>query len=100
MINHITTFEEHSADCNDEFKNRDRAFSRLTFDQVKTYKINIDVEGVEHDGQNMYRNTYLTNLRNILISLEPYEDVLEELDMMMARIYKRTRNWVEWTTMW
>ena len=45
------------------------------------YKINIDVEGVEDDGQNMYNNTYLTKLRSNLIRLEPYEDAGEELDI-------------------
>ncbi len=62
------------------------------------FKVNIDVEGVEHDGQNMYSNTYLIKLRGTPISLEPYEDTKEELDIMMAQIYKRTKKWVEWTT--
>ncbi len=62
------------------------------------YKVNIDVDGIEDDSQNMYRNTYLTKLRNTSISSEPFEDAMEDLDMMMARIYKRTRKWVKWTT--
>ena len=45
----------------------------------------------------MYSNTYLTKLRNTLISFEPYVDVEENLDVMMARIIKRTGKWVEWT---
>lgn len=61
------------------------------------YKIIFDVEGVEYDGQNMYSNTYLTKPRSIPISLEPYKDVVEDLDMMMARIYKRIGKWFEWT---
>lgn len=62
------------------------------------YKVNIDVEGVEDDGQNMYSNTYFTKLRGTPISLEPYEETVEDLDMMMARIYKRIGKWVEWNT--
>ena len=45
----------------------------------------------------MYSNTYLTKLQNTPISIEPYVDVEEDLDVMMARIIKRTRKWVEWT---
>ncbi len=63
---------------------------------MKLYKVNIDVEGVEDDGQNMYSSTYLENLIGTPISLEPYEDIGEELDIMMAQIYKRTKKWVEW----
>ena len=54
------------------------------------YEINLDVEGVEDDGQNMYSNTYLTKLRNTPISSEPYVDIEEDLDVMVARITKRT----------
>lgn len=61
------------------------------------YKININV-GVEDDGQKMYRNTYLTKPRTTPISSKIYEDVVEDLDLMMANIYKRTRKWVEWNT--
>lgn len=53
-------------------------------EQVKTYKLNIDVEGVEDYVKNVYFNTYLTNLRGTPISFEPYEDTREELDVMMA----------------
>jgi hypothetical protein len=65
-------------------------------DQVKTYGINLDVEGLEDDGYNMYSNTYLTKLRNTPISFEPYHNTDENLDVMVARIIKRTRKWVEW----
>ena len=61
------------------------------------YDINLDVEGLEDDGQNMYSNTYLTKLRNTPISSEPYVDIEEDLDVMMARIIKRTIKCVEWT---
>ena len=67
-------------------------------EQVKTYGINLNVEGLEDDGHNMYSNTYLTKIRNAPISLDPYVDVEEEFDVMMAQIIKRTRKWVEWTT--
>ena len=62
--------------------------------------MNIDVEGVEDDGQNMYNTTYLTKLRNTPISSKSVEEIIEDLDVMMARIYKRIRKWVEWTTTW
>lgn len=38
----------------------------------------------------MYRNTYLTKIRGTPISLEPYKDIGEEIDIMMASIYKWT----------
>ena len=41
-------------DCRDELKSRDRAFARLTVEQIKAYGIEFDVEGLEDDGQNMY----------------------------------------------
>ena len=53
-------------------------------EQVKTYNINLNVEGLEDDGKNMYSNKYLTKLRNIPISSEPYQDVGDDLDVMMA----------------
>ena len=53
-------------------------------EQIKTYDINLDVKGLEDDGQHMYSNTYLTKLRNTPISLKPYEDVKEDLNIMMA----------------
>lgn len=98
MIKNITTIKDYWANCKDEFESRDWAFARLKIDQVKMYKINIDVEGVKDNGQNMYSNTYLIKLKSTPISLKPYEDVVEDLDLMMARIYKRTRKWVKWTT--
>ena len=64
---------------------------------MKKYKVNIVVDGVEDEGQNMYSNTYLTKMRKIPISSKPFEDVVQDLDMMMARIYKRIGKWVEWT---
>ena len=98
VIKHITTIEDYWVDCKDEFESRDHAFTRLTVEQVKTYDININVEGLEDDGQNMYSNTYLTMIRNTPISLEPYENAKEDLDVMMAQIIKRIGKWVEWTT--
>jgi len=98
VIKHITTIEDYWADCKNKFESHDHAFARLTVDQLKMYKVNIDVEGVEDDGQNMYRNTYLIKLRGTPISSDPYEYFEEELDILMAQIYKRTRKWVEWTT--
>ena len=84
VIKHITTLEDYWVDCKDELESRDRAFARLMVEQVKTYGINLNVEGLEDDGQNMYSNTYLTKIRNTPINLEPYENVEEDLDVMMA----------------
>ena len=97
VIKHVTTMEDYWVDCKDELESRDRAFARLTMDQIKTYGINLDVEGLEDDGQNMYSNTYLTKLRNTPISSKPYVNI-EDFDVMMAQIIKRTGKWVEWTT--
>lgn len=47
-------------------------------------------------GKNMYSNTYLTKLRNTPISFEPYVNIEEDFDVMMAQIIKRSRKWVEW----
>ncbi len=49
IIKHITTIEDYWADSKNEFESQDRAFARLTINQVKMYKVNIDV-GVEDDG--------------------------------------------------
>ena len=67
-------------------------------EQVKTYGIDLNVEGLEDDGKNMYSNTYLTKIRNTPISLKPCVDVDEDFDVMMAQIIKISRKWVEWTT--
>ena len=48
------------------------------------YKVNNDVEGVEDNGQNMYSNNYFTKMKGTPISSEPYKDIEEELDIMMA----------------
>ena len=69
-------------------------FSRLIVGQVKRYGVNLDVEGLEDDGQHMYKNTYVTKIRNTLISSKPYVDVEEDLDTLMEKIIKRTRKWV------
>lgn len=100
VIKHVLTIEDYQTDCKDEFESRYCAFARLTVDQVKLYKVNIDMDGVEDDGQNMYSTTYLTKLRNTPISSEPFIDIVEDLDVMMARICKRTRKWVKWTIAW
>ena len=84
IIKHVTTIKDYWADCKDELESQDCAFSRFTVDQVKTYGINLDVEGLEDDGQNMYSNTYLTKLRNTAISSEPYVHIEENIDVMMA----------------
>ena len=65
-------------------------------EKIKTYGINLNVERSEDDGQNMYSNTYLTKIRVTPISLKPYEDAKEDLDIMMARIIKRTSKSVKW----
>ena len=81
--------------CKDEFESHDQTFARLIVDQVKLYKVNIDVDGVEDDGQNMYSMTYLTKLRNTPIRFELFEDVIEDIDMMMQTIHHWHRKWVE-----
>ena len=83
-------------DCKDELDNHDCSFSKLTVEQVKTYGIDLNVEGLEDDGKNIYSNTYLTKLRNTPISFEPYVDIEEDFDVMMTRIIKRIGKWVEW----
>ena len=97
MIKHITIVEDYWEDCKYEFESWDYAFPRLIVDQVKMYQVNLNVEGIEDVGQNMYSNTYLTKLRNTPISSEPYQDVGDDLQVMKAQIVKRTRKWVEWT---
>ena len=89
VIKHITTTEDYWVDCKDEFESPDHAFIGLIVDQVRMYKINIYVEGVEDDVHNMYSNTYLTKLRGTPIRSKPYEYAREELDIMMAQIIKR-----------
>ena len=89
VIKHVTTMEDYWADYKDELESQDRAFARFTVDQLKTYGIDLDVEGLEDDGKNMYSNTYSTKLRNTPISSEPYVDIEEDFDVMMAQIIKR-----------
>lgn len=96
VIKHVTTIEDYWEDFKDELESRDHAFSRFTINQIKTYGINLDVEGLEDDGHNMYSNTYLTKLRDTPISSEPYVDLDENLEVMVARIVKSTGKWVEW----
>lgn len=96
VIKHVTTMEDYWADCKDELESWDRAFAKFTVDQIRTYGIDFDIEGLEDDRQNMYSNTYLTKLRNTPVSSESYVNVKEDLDKMMAWIIKRTRKWVEW----
>ena len=84
VIKHITIVEDYQVDCKDEFESQDCAFTRLTVEQIKTFNINLNAKGLEDDWQHMYSNIYLTKLRNTPISLEPYEDAEEDLDIMMA----------------
>ena len=62
------------------------------------YGIDLGVEGLEDDGQHMYINTYLTQIRNTPINSKPSTNVEEDLDTLMAKIIKRTKKWVEWTS--
>ena len=64
--------------------------------QIKIYNINFNVKGLEDNGQNMYRNTYLTKLRNNPISSKCYENVEQDLDTMIVQIIKRIGKWVKW----
>ena len=50
MIKHVTTMEDYWADCKDELESQDHAFARFIVDQVRTYGINLNVEGLEDDG--------------------------------------------------
>ena len=84
VIKHITIVEDYWVDCKDEFESQDHAFARLTVEKIKIYNINFNVEGLEDNGQNMYSNTYLTKIRNTPINSERYENVEEDLDVMMA----------------
>ena len=84
VIKHITMIEDYWVDCKDEFESQDHAFSRFIVGQVKLYQIDIDVEGIEDDGHNMYRNTYFMKLRGLPINSKPYEEVVEELDIMVS----------------
>ena len=77
VIKHLTTIEDYWVDCKDELESWDCAFSKLMVEQVKTYGIDLNVEGLEDDGKNMYSNTYLTKVRNTPISFEHYIDVEE-----------------------
>ena len=95
LIKHVTTIEDYWAVCKDELESQAHAFARLTVEQVKTYGIDLNVEGLEDDGQNMYSNTYLNKIMNNPISSEPYVDIEEDFDVMMAQIIKRTGKWVE-----
>ena len=49
-MRHITIVEDYWANYRDEFKSCDHAHARLTIGQVKTYGIDLDVEGLEDDG--------------------------------------------------
>ena len=48
-IRHITIVKDYWAECRNEFESHDRAHARLTVVQVKTYGIDLDVEGLEDD---------------------------------------------------
>lgn len=98
VIKCINTMENYWANYKDEFGSQDHALARLIVEEIKTYKIKLDVEGLEDDGKHMYSNSYLNKLRGTPISSEPYEDAKEDLDIMMVQIIKRTGKWVEWTT--
>ena len=50
VIKHITTIKDYYGYFKNEFESYDWAFARLIVNQVKMYKVNIDVEGVEDDG--------------------------------------------------
>ena len=67
VIKHVTTIEDYWEDCKDELESQDPTFPRLMVEQVKTYGIDLNVEGLEDDGKNMYNNTYLTKIRNNLL---------------------------------
>ena len=69
---------------------------RLTIDKVKFYKVDINVEDIDDDGQNMFNTTYLTKIRPTPINSEPFVNTLENLDTLMAKIIKRNKKWVEW----
>lgn len=45
----------------------------------------------------MFSSTYLAKIRPTPISSKPFEDGTENLDILMAKIIKRTGKWIEWT---
>lgn len=96
LIKHINMVKDYQVDCKYEFESQDHAFSRFIVGQVNFYQIDIDVEGIQEEGKNMYSNTYLTKLRGLPINSKPYEDVAKEIDVMVSQIVKRTRKWVKW----
>ena len=55
VIKHVATIEDYWVDCKDDLESQDRAFSKFIVDQVKTYGIDLDVEGLEDDGKNMQK---------------------------------------------
>ena len=57
LIKHISIIKDYWVDYKDEFKSQDCAFARLIVDQVKLYEVNIDVDGVEDDGQNIWHES-------------------------------------------
>ena len=91
MIKYIIIVEDYWVDYKDEFESWDHEFSRFIVGQVKLYQIDIDIKWIEDERHNMYSNTYLMKLRGLPINFEPYEDVAEELDIMVSQIVKRTR---------
>ena len=83
VIKNITIVKDYQVDYKDKFESQDCAFSRFTVGQVKLHQIDIDVKGIEDNEQNMYRNAYLMKLKGLPINSKPYEDVVEELDIMV-----------------
>lgn len=64
--------------------------------QIKFYKVDIDIEGIDDDDKNMFSTTYETKIRPTPIRSELVKDIKEDLDVIMEKIYRRTNKWVEW----
>jgi hypothetical protein len=60
------------------------------------YNVDIDVTDVEDDGLHMFRDTYEKKIHPAPISLEPTNDTTDSMDVLMEKIYNRTKKWVEW----
>ena len=50
IMKHVVTMEDYWANYQDEFKSCDRIFARVTMDQIRFFKVDINVEDIEDDG--------------------------------------------------
>ena len=62
IVKHVVTMEDYQANYQDEFESCDKYFSRLTVDHIISFRVDINVEDIEDDGQDMFSSTYLTKI--------------------------------------